>query len=151
MNGSTRTIWFFGLLALVLTGQAGCQTGQKTGSTSHASVQILGRSRAEIERTMTAVFREQKYALAGTTRDGLIFERPGTSWESTKWGGWSEGVIIRVKVKLSVNLDVGHLLEADAYAVDKSDNAFFRTESRNPLPSRKPYQQLLDEVARRLK
>ena len=58
---------------------------------------------------------------------------------------------MRVKAGVSKMTDGSFLLEADAYAVQNSDDEFFRTESRNILLNRRPYQRLLDEVARRLK
>jgi hypothetical protein len=48
-------------------------------------------------------------------------------------------------------LDGAQLLQADAFAVQNSDDEFFRTERRNILLNRRPYQKLLDEVARRMK
>ena len=58
---------------------------------------------------------------------------------------------MRVKVRLSSMLDGAQLLQADAFAVQNSDDEFFRTERRNILLNRRPYQKLLDEVARRMK
>ena len=58
---------------------------------------------------------------------------------------------MRVKVRLSEMVDGSHLLQADAYAVQNSDDPFFETESRNVLLNRRPYQKLLNEVAKRLK
>ena len=52
---------------------------------------------------------------------------------------------------LSNMTDGSCLVEANAYAVQNSDDPFFQTESRNVLLNRRPYQKLLDEVARRLK
>ena len=119
---------------------------------SHASARIQGRSLAEIQQTATAVFREKGYALAAATPGQLVFQRPGSLWDVAKWGGWmGGGVTMRVKVRLSEMPDGAHLLQADAYAVQDSDDPFFQIESRNMLLNRAPYQKLLDEVARRLK
>jgi len=141
-----------GLFALCAVSLAGCQSAKEPGGMSHASVRIQGHSLAEIQQTTTAVFREAGYALTTSLPGEMVFERPGSSWDAAKWGGWSgQGVTMRVKVQLSEMPDAGHLLKADAYAVQNSDDAFFRTESRNMLLNRGPYQKLLDEVARRLK
>jgi hypothetical protein len=140
-----------GLLALGAISLVGCQYTQQPGSMSHASVQFRGHSVAEIQQTATAVFREEGYALALATPGEMVFERPGTRRDAAKWGGWSgQGVTMRVKVELSKMTDDSYLLQADAYAVQNSDDPFFRTESRNILLNRRPYQRLLDEVARRL-
>lgn len=139
---------FLALILLVV----GCQSAQQPGSTSHASVQIQGRSVAEIQATAAIVFREEGYALTLTTRREMVFERPGTRWDAAKWGGWSgQGVTMRVKVQLSQQVNGGQLLQADAYAVQNSDDPFFQNESRNILVNRHPYQKLLEQVAKRLK
>lgn len=130
----------------------GCQSAKQPGSQSHAAVQIQGRPVAEIQQTATAVFREEGYALALATPREMVFERPGSRRDAVKWGGLAgQGVTMRVKVQLSVMLDGGQLLQADAYAVQNSDDPFFQTESRNVLLNRRPYQKLLDKVADRLK
>jgi len=141
-----------GLLAFCLAGLVGCQSAKQPGSTSHASVQIQGRTVAEIQQTTTAVFREEGYGLALSSPSEMIFERPGSRRDALKWGGWAgQGVTMRVKVRLSEMLDDNCLLQADAYAVQNSDDPFFQTESRNILLNRRPYQKLLNEVAKRLK
>jgi hypothetical protein len=141
-----------GLLALSSTVMVGCQSASQPGSTSHASVQIKGRSVAEIQATAAVVFREEGYALARSSSQELVFERPGSRRDALKWGGLAgQGVTMRVKVEMSEMLDGGHLLQADAYAVQNSDDPFFQTESRNILLNRRPYQKLLDQVAKRLK
>jgi hypothetical protein len=81
----------------------------------------------------------------------MVFERPGSRRDAIKWGDiGGRGVTMRVMVKLSTTLDGGQLLQADAYAVQISDDPFFQSESRNILLNRRPYQKLLNEVARRL-
>jgi hypothetical protein len=140
------------LLALCVLSLVGCQSAKEPGSMSHASARIRGHSLSEIQETATAVFREAGYALTTSSPVEMVFERPGSRRDAAKWGGWSgQGVTMRVKVQLSEMLDGSHLLQADAYAEQNSDDSFFRTESRNILLNRRPYQKLLDEVARRLK
>jgi hypothetical protein len=155
-NASARVLTFrllfIGLLTLGLTSLVACQSAKQPGSGSHASVRIPGHSVAEIQKTATAVFGEAGYALAQSGPAEMVFERPGSRSDALKWGGWwGEGVIMRVKVLLSALADGGYLLQADAYAVQNSDDPFFRTESRTMLLNRGPYQKLLDETAHRLK
>jgi hypothetical protein len=143
---------FAGLLVFCAVLLGGCQSAKQPGSTSHASVQIQSRSLADIQQTMTAVFREKGYALALATPEEMVFDRPGSRRDALKWGGLAgQGVTMRVKVRLSEMLDGSRLLQADAYAVQNSDDAFFQTESRNILLNRRPYQKLLNEVSKRLK
>jgi hypothetical protein len=141
-----------GLLALGAVSFVGCQSARQPGSMSHASVQVKGHSLEDIRQTATAVFRDAGYSLVATSQEEMVFDRPGSRRDAAKWGGWSgEGVTMRVKVRLSRMLDGAQLLQADAFAVQNSDDEFFRTESRNILLNRRPYQKLLDEVERRMK
>ena len=141
-----------GLLAVGAVSLVGCASSKQPGSMSHASVQVKGHSLEDIRQTTTVVFREAGYSLAATSPEETVFERPGSRRDAAKWGGWSgEGVTMRVKAGLSKMTDGSYLVEADAYAVQNSDDPFFRTESRNILLNRRPYQKLLDEMARRMK
>jgi hypothetical protein len=152
MNMNAKTLRLLGLLTLGVTGLLGCQSAKQTGSMSHAVVQIHGRSVANIQQTTSAVFHEQAYALARATPEEMVFTRPGGRRDALKWGGWAgNGVTMRVKVQLSELVAGTHLLTADAYAVQNSDDPFFQTESRNILLNRRPYQELLNQIARRLK
>jgi hypothetical protein len=139
-----------GLLCLLLF--TGCQSANQPGSASHAVVQINGRSLAEIQRTTSVVFGEESYSLGTTSPEMMIFERPGSRRDAAKYGGWyGEGVIMRVKVGFRELAGGSYLLQADAYAGQNSDDAFFRSEDRALMLNRRPYQRLLDEVAKRLK
>ena len=141
-----------GLLALCILCLVGCQSAKQPCSMSHASVQVKGHALEDILQTTTAVFREAGYSLVATSPVEMVFDRPGSRRDAAKWGGWSaEGVTMRVKVGLSRMTDGSDLLEAEAYAVQNSDDEFFRTERRNIVLNRRPYQKLLDEVARRMK
>ena len=141
-----------GLLALCAVGLVGCQSAQSPGGKSHAAVRIPGHSLAELQQTTTAVFREAGYALKLSLPAEMVFERPGSGMDAAKWGGWSgQGVTMRVKVRVTETIEGGHLLQADAYAVQNSADPFFQTETRNMLLNSHPYKKLLNQVADRLK
>ena len=151
MNMQIRKLLFLALLALGLVGLAGCQSA-KPGDMSHAAIRLHGHSLVDIQQTTSAVFREEGYALASTTAEEMVFDRPGSRRDALKWGGFlGAGVTMRVKVRLSVMLDGDQLVQADAYAVQNSGDPFFQSESRNVLLNRRPYQKLLDKVAKRLR
>jgi hypothetical protein len=152
MNMVPRASSLFALLALCLTGLSGCQTTNQPGAASHASVQIQGHSPAEIRQAATAVFSEAGYSLTTALSSEMVFDRPGSAWDEVKWGGLlSDGVTMRVKIRLSEIPGGSQLLQADAYVVEKSDNPFFQTETRKMLLSRHYYRRLLNDVASRLK
>ncbi|MEY4388267.1 MAG: hypothetical protein RLY20_3550 [Verrucomicrobiota bacterium] len=154
-NQLRRTAASFALFAFaswLLVGLTGCQSGTEPGSQSHAVVQIKGHSLAEIQTATTAVFTEAGYWPKLAQPDQMMFERPGSRRDAVKWGNIAGGgVNMRVKVLFSVLPNGNQLLQADAYAVQVSDDPFFQTESRNVLLNRRPYQKLLDQVVARLK
>jgi len=144
-----RSIGAAAILSLLLA--TGCRSAKEPGSMSHASVQIKGQPISEIRQTTEAVFSESGYALTLNGSGQMVFERLGSRRDALKWGGWTgEGVVMRVKVRITEMPQGACLLQADAYAVQNSDDPFFRTESRNILLNRRPYQKLLDDVKRRL-
>ena len=145
-----RLISAAGILSLLLA--TGCQSARQPGSTSHASVQIQGRGLAEVQQTMEVVFNEAGYTRTSGGPDLMVFQRLGSRWDAAKWGGWTgEGVVMLLKVEIHEVPGGAYLLQADAYAVQNSNDPFFHTDSRNILLNRRPYQKLLDEVAKRLK
>ena len=138
-------------LAVGVALATGCQSGRQAGTASHASVKIDGRPLTEIRQTTSVVFREGGYTLAANTPQQMVFERLGSRRDVVKWGGWTEGgVVMRIKVDIIETAGGACLLQANAYAVQNSDDPFFRTESRNVLLNRAPYQKLLNEVRRRV-
>lgn len=140
------------LLVLGLVSLPGCRSARDPGSMSHASVQIQDHLVTDIQKTTAAVFGAEGYSLSTATAEEMVFDRPGTRRDALKWGGWSgNGVTMRVKVALSKLTNGAWLVEANAYAVQNSDDPFFQTESRNVLLNHRPYQKLLNEVAKRLK
>jgi hypothetical protein len=149
---TAKPYFLLSLLTLSLPGLVGCQSANQPGSASHASVQIKGHSLAEIQQAATAVFGEAGYARTlGGEANEMVFERPGSRRDALKWGGWEgKGVTMRVKVWFTQSVPGTYLLQADAYAIDNADTSF-PTERRNLLLNRRPYQKLLDDVAKRLK
>lgn len=130
---------FLCALALGFTSLVGCRSGTEPGSMSHASFQIRGPSLADIQQATAAVFQEENHALASATSEEMGFDRPGSRRDPAKWGGLaSGGVTMRVKVGVTEMLNGGYLLQADSYAVQNSDDPFFRTESRNVLLNHRP-------------
>ena len=147
----TSNLFHFLAMTLGLVTLAGCASGKAPGTTSHAAVNIQNRTTGDIQETTKAVFSEHGYHLTSITPSEMVFERPGNSWDSLKWGGWTAGVTMRVKVQQNDMANGTHLLQANAYSVQNSSDPFFRTESRTMMINHQPYQKILNEVAKRLK
>jgi len=143
------------ILLLSLAGglfTTGCHLG-RPASASFASVLIHGKTAAQIHDATTAVFKANEYQ--ENPPEGWIFEREATQGETLAYGGlysarYSVATIVRVRVKLVVVGEAAQRLQCQAFIV---------TDAKDPLMSREiqlgnfrsePYQELLDEVAKRL-
>jgi hypothetical protein len=139
-----------GLLVLLLS--SACQSAHEPGGTSHAVKQIQGRSLEEIQKTTAEVFGAEGYTERGRNPEMMVFDRAGSRRDAAKYGGWSgEGVTMRVRVGFTGLAGGNYRLQADATAVEDAGDPLFEDESRAMTLNRRPYQNLLDEVAKRLK
>ncbi len=152
LKGSVISVSSCSLLLVFLL-VTGCKSAHEPGGSSHASVQIKGKSLAEIQQTTVAVFQDDAYRLTASRPDVFIFDRPGSRSDTVKWGGLLAGetVVMRVKVAFRELGPQTWLLQADAYAVRNAGDPFFEDPTRTLILNRSPYQKLLDEVAKRLK
>ncbi len=141
------------MLSLLLG--AGCRTGEP-GSASFASVVIAGKTPQAICQTTAAVFQEDGYKTSVLTLDRMVFEKEGTRGQSLAYSGvvdthYGAVTVVRVQAEL-VNLGSGsYRLQCQASMVRNAGDSFFEDESRLTTLRRRPYQNLLDKVAKRLK
>jgi len=133
---------------------AGCHLGQPA-SASFASVTISGKSVGQISDATIAVFREDGYQ-ASASSQGLVFEKEGTRANTISRDGLAATqagarTLVRVRVEL-VDLGSGaYRLQGHAFMVSGAGDSFFEEEHRLANIRRRPYQNLLDDVAKRLK
>lgn len=145
---------FLSLLLVCGLFSAGCHLGQPA-SASFASVTITGKSGGQIRDATLAVFRENGYR-ASASGQQLIFEREGSRANTISRDGLAAAqagavTIVRVRVDL-VDLGGGsQRLQCQAFMVSGAGDAFFENEVRLANFRSRPYQDLLDEVAKRLK
>ncbi len=142
------------LLALGLFGP-GCSSLGKPASASFASVTIRGKTAQQILDATVAVFQENDYEGHGSEQ-GLVFEREGSKLNSISREGvvgshYGAVTIIRVRVQLVELAPDSYRLQCHAAMVSNANDAFMQDE--HPLANfrSRPYQKLLDEVAKRLK
>jgi hypothetical protein len=148
-----RRLLIAAILCAGLAFFTGCQSGGEPGTTSHATVQINGKTIGEIQPVARAVFAEEGYSARAAQPNLMVFDRLGSRRDAIKWGGalTGEGVTMRVKVQFRYLDATTTLLQADAYAVHDAGDAFFENEDRNVMLNHRPYQKMLDEVKKRLK
>ena len=150
-----KTLLFFGLLALSLTGLVGCHLGQP-GSASFASVVVQHHTPAEIESVTDQVFQQNGYAAYTLGSGRWLYEKEGTQANNLAYNGivaTHEGAMTLVRVKTElVDLGAGTFrLQCQTYMVRNAEDSFFEEETRLSNFRSGPYQELLDEIGRRLK
>lgn len=125
-------------------------------SASFASVVIKNRSAEQISDTTVAVFAAGGYTGFATGLGQLIFTKEGSRLNTISRDGLyaaqqGASTFVRVEAEL-VELGPGsHRLQCRAFMVSGAGDSFF--EEKHPLANfrSRPYQKLLNEVARRLK
>jgi hypothetical protein len=133
----------------------GCRTGQPE-SASFASVIIKGKTAEEICQTTTTVFQEDGYRAAVVNPDNMVFQREASRGASLAYGGvvdtyYGSSTLVRVRAQV-VDLGAGsHRLQCKAFMVKNANDSFFEDESAILNIRSRPYQNLLDKVAKRLK
>ncbi len=144
-------------LAVLLTGlaglAAGCHSHPSTSSSRLASVIITNAPLAQVEMVTRSVFMEHGYQIAKAKPTALVFEKEGTGMNTLVYGDWSsKKVWLRVKVYLHELSAVQQvLLECDAFMVGEHGDIHFEEEHKLTRVHRGRFQDLLDEVSRRLK
>jgi len=133
---------------------SGCESLNKPTSASFASVTITGHKPATIGDTAMAVFREKGYSASALGKGAYLFVREGTRKETIAYDGLvaaQNGVSTMVQVRAQVvelNPDT-YRLQCETFMIRRAGQALEEATRLSNLRS-KPYQELLDEVARRL-
>jgi hypothetical protein len=142
-------------MTLVALAGPGCRSAGKPASASFASVVITDRSVAQILDTTIAVFREDGYTPFANGSE-LVFDKEGSRLNTLSRDGLvatqaGAVTVVRVKVEL-IELGPGsQRLQAHAFMVSGAGDSFFEDEHKLADFRGRPYQRLLDEVAKRLK
>src|SRR5215469_12448096 len=148
------TVAALGLTSVAVLLSPGCGTG-KPASASFASVEIEGKTPEEICRTTGAVFQEDGYMVGSLNPTEMVFQKEASRSQSLAYGGvadtyYGSTTVVRVRASV-VDLGAGkHRLQCKAFMVRKANDSFFQDESAILNIRSRPYQNLLDKVAKRL-
>ena len=151
----TQSLGFLSLSLVCGLFSTGCRSLSEPASASFASVTISARSAEQIRDVAVAVFREKGYP-ASASSQGLIFEKEATRGNTLARDGLvatqaGARTIVRVRADL-VDLGGGaQRLQCQAYMVSGAGDSFFEEEHRLANIRSGPYQDLLNEIAKRLK
>ena len=140
-------------LALMMAGM-GCRTFK--GSDEFASVVIQNHTQEEIAQTTAKVFGDDGYVGRIGGPGEMIFEKNASRGASLAREGLASGyygaqTIVRVKVTLDPLSTGGFRLQCRAYMVSGGSDPFFQDEVPVTHARSGTFQNLLDEVAKRLK
>ena len=137
----------------LLAGALGCQSPHNsTPSSRLASVIIKDRSPGQLEAATQGIFQGHAYQVARGGPAESVFEKEGSNMNTLMHGDWSPGKVwVRVKVyirELSAPNEL--LLECDAFMVNNHGDVRFEEEYKLSKMRRGAYQDLLEEVKKKV-
>ncbi len=139
------------LLALCVAAGPGCKSSDKSATASFASVIITGSTPGQIRNVAVQVFDDHGYKTAQRDPAHLVFEKEGTRMDNLAYGTWlnDKPVYIRFKASVVPAGEKTFCLQGMAYLVQDIGTG---TEEEIAVKhyNRKPYQKILDEVAKRM-
>jgi hypothetical protein len=141
-----------GLLAACLAGflTAGCSSTEKPASARFASVEIKGQPHERVRDVTAEVFHDHGYLVTRNGWADLVFEREGSAMNNLAYGNWmGKRVWVRVKAAIFDSSARSCRLQCEAFILRNRGEAL-EEEIRITKVHSRPYQDLLDEVARRL-
>ena len=140
------------LLAFAALIQTGCRSMSQPYSASFASVEFMvGYTAEQIRDVAVAVFREDGFTVSSPQPMHLVCNREGTRMNKVAYGDWIGGssVAERVKLEFVYLSEKKYRLQCNAYMV--RDPGGLEDEVKLANIRSRPYQDLLNKVAARLK
>ena len=143
------------LLALCGWLGGGCHTPPRPDPNSGASVTVSGRTMLETAHAVSETFQQAGYQVVAQRQNAefrLVFERPGTGSDTLLYGGWGpDQVWYRVKVRLTGMGGGALLISGDTFRVLYHGEGHFESEHKLSSSGSSRCQELLGQVAARLK
>lgn len=144
------------LAALLALACIGCKSMSGPASASFASVTIKGHSVDEIASVTAQVFQEDGYTGGASGNGQMVFQKEGSKMNNLAYEGvagsyYGAKTLVRVKADI-VGIGSGsHRLQCQAYMVRDAGDSFFEEEQKLTSIRSRPYQSLLNKVAKKLK
>ena len=150
LDGRHARVSLFGLLVILML--SGCSSTPRTPSNRLAAVIIKDHPITQVNSVAQTVFKEHGFQVARQEPGEIVFEKEGSNMDTLVYGDWSEKKVwVRVKAFLRVMRPTEEvLLDCDAYMVIDLGDPRFEEPHKLTKVHRKHYQELLDEVSRRL-
>jgi hypothetical protein len=135
---------------LAAVAATGCRSAATQEPLRFASVVIHGQPHERVRDVTAEVFLEHGYRVARNGWADLIFEREGSTMNNLAYGTLMSGrVWVRVKASVVDNSPGTCRLACEAFVLQNRGEAL-EEEIRITKIHNRPYQELLDEVAKRL-
>jgi hypothetical protein len=141
-------VGFCALVAAILG--AGCSSTDKGDLNALVSIVIHGHPVERVREVTAQVFRDDGYKVTRNGYAKLIFEKQGSTLNNISYGNWmGGGVWVRVKAALFEVSPNTCRIECEAFVLRGRGEALEEEIRINKL-HRHPYQELLNEVSKRL-
>jgi hypothetical protein len=131
---------------------AGCQSSSGPGQGSLATVTIADRSLPQIAEATRAVFVLHGYSGGRSGPLQMTFQKPGSRMDTLAYGDLlNKNVTVRAVVAFQ-ELEPGNtLVTCDAEYLENPGDAIFQDTHKVRRLGKGPYQEMLEEIAKRLK
>jgi hypothetical protein len=140
------------LLPLLLFPQVGCQSTQGSSDASLAAVTVPSRTPAEVNTAVLGVFRRNSFTGGLVSPGKYRFERVASTMNRIAYNDlFGEGVATRVYVLVSPLDANATRISCTAEIVQDPGDPIVEDTYKVRKFQKKPYQDLLNEVAARLK
>lgn len=138
------------LFAIAIFGLAGCGAS-KPASASFASVVIKGHTFKEIQNAAGQVFSEDGYTVQVRGNE-MKFEKEGSRAKQLAYEGFTGGPVnLRVLASIVQISESSHRFQCQAYVVKSPGDPTFEEVIKLQNVRSRPYQDLCDQIAKKLK
>jgi hypothetical protein len=132
------------IVCLFFTG--GCASDGEFGD--RTAVLIYNQKSETIIETTTQVFVRNGYTPVTVNDDDAVYERKGTTAQNMAYGSWMSGKVTeQATVTVEPYAKGAKLLIVKAELLSNKDDDFFREEKKMSRRARKPFQEMINQVA----
>jgi hypothetical protein len=125
---------------------AGCASDGEFGG--RTAVVIYNEKAEDILDATARVFAKSGFSTASRTKNSAMFERTGSAMQNAAYRTWMGGKMWeQAEVTVEPYAKGAHLVWVDAKLVQNKDEEFFKHEHKMSRRARKPYQEMLNQVA----
>ena len=144
----------FGFLRYLPAALALCTLALFTGCASNdefggrTAVVVYNEKTEDILDATARVFINNGFTTGKRTKNSAMFERTGSAMQNAAYGTWMGGKMWeQAEVTIEPYAKGAHLVWVEARLVQNKEDEFFKNEHKMSKRARKPYQEMLNQVA----